>query len=99
MKPSFEQTLVEVWRQTLVEDAKAEGYFCQPSWLPGFSKSRKPNKQVPTSLSDGSRMEFLRATVVQCTQILQTTTCWRNCRDERRGLETGRALDCGVERS
>jgi hypothetical protein len=21
--------------------------------------------------------------VVQCTQILQTTTCWRNCRDER----------------
>ena len=62
MKPSFEQTLVEVWRQTLVEDAKAEGYFCQPSWLPGFSKSRKPNKQVPTSLSDGSRMEFLRTT-------------------------------------
>ena len=37
--------------------------------------------------------------VVQCTQILQTATCWRNCRDERRGLETGGALDCGLERS
>jgi len=22
-----------------------------------------------------------------------------NCRDERRGLETGRAMDCGLERS
>jgi hypothetical protein len=41
---------------------RLRGIFSQPSWLPGFSKFRKSNKQVPTSLSDGCRMEFLRGT-------------------------------------
>jgi len=31
--------------------------------------------------------------------LLLTIKYWRNCRDERRSLEAGRALDCRLERS
>src|ERR1700720_450732 len=32
-------------------------------------------------------------------RLLLTIQYWRNCRDERRSLEAGRALDCRLERS
>ena len=41
---------------------RLKSIYCSQDWFWGFPSIRKPNKYVPASLSDGSRMEFLRTT-------------------------------------
>jgi hypothetical protein len=56
MKPSFEQTLVEVWRQTLVDNAKAVELGSER--YPAQSKPKRGLRQVDFVL-DGNEIRGL----------------------------------------